>query len=171
MRWRNGKWHLIRPKTVPHPLKLGNRHASADAAGIDQLPVRCVVAEQQRADAVPAGPAVGSLFHYFDGLQRENRIRYDTPVWDGFQFATSLVDGGPFDVAGRFAREYEDFRLAGAIGRDPCPTASRRTRCRHRFTNRREQLVTLAIWVILRLFFVCGGGSSTNHLRIRGASS
>src|SRR6266851_5842803 len=62
------------------------------------------------------GPAVGSLFHYFDGLQRENRIRYDTPVWDGFQFATSLVDGGPFDVAGRFAREYEDFRLAGAIG-------------------------------------------------------
>jgi hypothetical protein len=24
---------------------------------------------------------------------------------------------------------------------------------------------------LLRLFFVCGGGSSTSHLRIRGASS
>src|SRR5580704_6635651 len=62
------------------------------------------------------GPAVGSLFHYFDGLQRDDRIRYDTPVWDGFQFATSLVDGGAFDFGGRFAREYEDFRVAGAIG-------------------------------------------------------
>jgi len=62
------------------------------------------------------GPAVGSVFSYFDGLQRDDRIRYDSPVWDGFQFATSLLDGGSFDLAGRFAREYNDFRIASALG-------------------------------------------------------
>jgi hypothetical protein len=62
------------------------------------------------------GPAVGSVFTYFDGLQRDDRIRYDSPISGGFQFATSVVDGGAFDVAGRFAREYEDFRIASGVG-------------------------------------------------------
>jgi hypothetical protein len=62
------------------------------------------------------GPAVGSVFTYFDGLQRDDRIRYDSPVSGGFQFATSVIDGGAFDVAGRFAREYEDFRIASGVG-------------------------------------------------------
>jgi len=62
------------------------------------------------------GPAVGSVFNYFDGLGRDNRIRYDSPVLNGFQFATSLLDGGAFDFAGRFARNYDDFQVVGAIG-------------------------------------------------------
>jgi len=62
------------------------------------------------------GPAVGSVFNFFDGLQRDDRIRYDSPVWEGFQFATSVLDGGAFDAAGRFAREYDDFRVASAMG-------------------------------------------------------
>jgi hypothetical protein len=62
------------------------------------------------------GPAVGSVFSSFDGLSRDVRIRYDTPLWEGFQFATSLLDGGAFDLAGRFAREYDDFRIASAVG-------------------------------------------------------
>jgi hypothetical protein len=61
------------------------------------------------------GPAVGSVFNYFDGLGRDNRIRYDTPVWNGFQFATSLVDGYAADVAMRYARQFDDFQIAGAI--------------------------------------------------------
>ena len=55
------------------------------------------------------GPAVGSVYDYFDGLGRDDRIRYDSPVWNGFQFATSLLDGGAFDVAGRFARQCPEF--------------------------------------------------------------
>jgi hypothetical protein len=62
------------------------------------------------------GPAVASVFNSFDGLSRDVRIRYDTPLWEGFQFATSLLDGGAFDLAGRFAREYDDFRIASAVG-------------------------------------------------------
>jgi hypothetical protein len=62
------------------------------------------------------GPAVGSVFNYFDGLGRDDRIRYDTPNWNGFQFATSAVDGDAFDFAGRFARDYDDFKIAAGIG-------------------------------------------------------
>ncbi len=62
------------------------------------------------------GPAVGSVFNYFDGLQRNDRIRYDSPIWEGFQFATSALDGGSFDFAGRFARQYDDFRIASGLG-------------------------------------------------------
>jgi hypothetical protein len=62
------------------------------------------------------GPAVGSVFNYFDGLGRDDRIRYDTPVWNGFQFATSLVDGNAADVAARYARQFDDFQIVGAIG-------------------------------------------------------
>jgi len=62
------------------------------------------------------GPAVASVFNFFDGLSRDDRIRYDTPVVEGFQFATSALDGGAFDVAGRYARKYDDFQIAGGIG-------------------------------------------------------
>jgi hypothetical protein len=29
------------------------------------------------------GPAVGSVFNSFNGLVRNDRVRYDTPVWEG----------------------------------------------------------------------------------------
>lgn len=62
------------------------------------------------------GPAVGSVYNFFDGLGRDDRIRYDTPVWNGMQLAGSLLDGGAFDFAGRFAREYPELKVAGALG-------------------------------------------------------
>ena len=62
------------------------------------------------------GPAVASVFNSFDGLNRDTRIRYDSPLWEGFQLATSVLDGGAFDFAGRFAREYDDFRIAAGVG-------------------------------------------------------
>ena len=68
------------------------------------------------APANSYGPAVASVFNYFDGLGRDDRIRYDTPVWNGWQAATSLVDGGAFDVAARYARQYEDFQIVGGAG-------------------------------------------------------
>lgn len=68
------------------------------------------------APANSYGPAVASVFNFFDGLGRDDRIRYDTPVWNGWQFATSLVDGGAFDVAARYARQYEDFQIVAGAG-------------------------------------------------------
>jgi predicted porin len=62
------------------------------------------------------GPAVGSVFNFFDGLGRDDRIRYDSPVWGGFQLSASLLDGGAADLAARFARQYDDFQIVSAIG-------------------------------------------------------
>jgi hypothetical protein len=61
------------------------------------------------------GPAVGSVFNNFGGLGRDDRIRYDTPVWEGLQFAASYVDGGSYDAALRMGREIGEFRIIAAI--------------------------------------------------------
>ena len=76
------------------------------------------------------GPAVGSVFNNFGGLGRDDRIRYDTPVWEGLQFATSYVDGGSYDAALRLGREIGDFRIIAAVAgedathRNHTPTAN-----------------------------------------------
>jgi predicted porin len=62
------------------------------------------------------GPAVGAVFNFFGGLSRDDRIRYDTPTFYGFQFATSLVDGGAADVAVRYAGEFDGHQLVAAVG-------------------------------------------------------
>jgi len=61
------------------------------------------------------GPAVGSVFNNFGGLGRDDRIRYDTPVWEGLQFSTSLVDGGSYDAALRLGRNIGEFRVIAAV--------------------------------------------------------
>ncbi len=60
------------------------------------------------------GPAVGAVFNFFDGLVRDDRIRYDSPVWHGLQLATSAVDGGAFDVALRYAAEFDGNQVVAA---------------------------------------------------------
>ena len=76
------------------------------------------------------GPAVGSVFNNFGGLGRDDRIRYDTPVWEGFQVSTSYVDGGSYDGALRMGRTFGEFRviaavaLADATHRNHAPTAN-----------------------------------------------
>jgi porin-like protein len=61
------------------------------------------------------GPAVGSVFNNFGGLGRDDRVRYDTPVWEGFQFSTSYVDGGSYDAALRMGRTFGEFRVIAAV--------------------------------------------------------
>lgn len=76
------------------------------------------------------GPAVGSVFNNFGGLGRDDRLRYDTPVWNGLQFSTSYVDGGSYDAALRLGREIGDFRIIAAVAgmdathRDHAPTTN-----------------------------------------------
>jgi len=60
------------------------------------------------------GPAVGSVFHAFNGLQRNDRVRYDSPVWEGMQFSTSYLDGGAWDAALRLGRQIGPFKVIAA---------------------------------------------------------
>src|ERR1700756_4129563 len=80
--------------------------------------------------AAAVGPAVGSVFNNFGGLGRDDRIRYDTPVWEGFQLSTSYVDGGSYDAALRMGRMIGEFRVIAAVAgadathRNHTPTAN-----------------------------------------------
>lgn len=60
------------------------------------------------------GPRIGQVFSNFDGLSRDDRLRYDTPRFSGFYASTSAVDGGSWDVAGRFAGDVGNTRIVAA---------------------------------------------------------
>ena len=49
-----------------------------------------------------------------DGLGRDDRIRYDSPVFQGFQGSGSYLTGGDYDIAVRFRGNLADMDVAGA---------------------------------------------------------
>ena len=58
---------------------------------------------------------VGNVFSNFDGFSRRDRIRYDTPKFGPVFFSGSYMNGQSWDVAGRFAYEWEGIgKLAAA---------------------------------------------------------
>lgn len=60
-------------------------------------------------------PTVGATFNNLDGLSRDDRVRYDTPKWKGFQLSGSAIAGGRWDVAGRFSGKLADTKLAAVL--------------------------------------------------------
>lgn len=60
------------------------------------------------------GPRINQAFNQFDGLSRDDRLRYDTPSFMGFTASASAVDGGSWDAALRFAGAIEDVKVAAA---------------------------------------------------------
>lgn len=63
-----------------------------------------------------SGIAIGDVFSNLDGLSRDDRIRYDTPSFNGFSAATSFIQNGRWDVAGRYAATLGSVKTAAAIG-------------------------------------------------------
>ncbi len=61
------------------------------------------------------GPSVNTVTNNFDGLNRDDRIRYDTPTFNGFQAMTSLLDGGGWDVALRYSGKVGETTVGAAI--------------------------------------------------------
>ena len=60
------------------------------------------------------GPALKEVFNNFDGLHRDDRLRYDTPAWRGLSAAASVAGEEFFDVALRHAREFGGHRISSA---------------------------------------------------------
>jgi len=58
---------------------------------------------------------LASAFSDFDGLTRQNRIRYDTPVFAGFQARASHTDGGAWDASLWYNGKVFDTKIKGAI--------------------------------------------------------
>lgn len=61
-----------------------------------------------------SGTTINDTFVNMDGLSRNNRLRYDSPVLIGLQGSTSIVSGGGFDMALRYSAQFGDFKLAAA---------------------------------------------------------
>lgn len=67
-------------------------------------------------DAGVAGPNIGSVLSNFDGLSRDDRIRYDTPKFGGFQLSVSQADSRKSDVAARFSGDIgAGLKVAAAV--------------------------------------------------------
>lgn len=58
---------------------------------------------------------IGTVYSNFDGLSRDDRVRYDTPTFAGFQLSVSNADRKKSDVALRFSGDIgAGFKLAAA---------------------------------------------------------
>jgi predicted porin len=60
------------------------------------------------------GPIIGDVFSNFDGLSRDDRIRYDTPSFSGFKGSVSTIEGGAVDAAIRFSGEIAGTKVVAA---------------------------------------------------------
>ena len=58
---------------------------------------------------------VGDAFSNFDGLSRQDRIRYDTPTFAGFRLSASVEDDEGWDVALRYAGEFGFGEIAAGV--------------------------------------------------------
>ena len=57
---------------------------------------------------------VANAYSDIDGLSRDDRIRYDSPKFAGFQASISHVQGGENDYALRYSGQWGDFKTAAA---------------------------------------------------------
>lgn len=68
--------------------------------------------------------AIGNAFSNMDGLGRDERIRYDSPSFNGFVGSTSYVADGGGDFAVRYSARVDAFKLAaGAAYANPGSTS------------------------------------------------
>jgi hypothetical protein len=55
------------------------------------------------------------VFFYMNGKLRDDRVRYDSPVWNGFQLSTSFIDGGATDIALRYGADWWGTTVVAAV--------------------------------------------------------
>ena len=68
--------------------------------------------------------SINDVFANFDGIGRDDRLRYDTPDFYGFVASGSVISGDAADVALRYSAKLGDFKLAAAAGyADPAGTS------------------------------------------------
>ncbi|WP_300455115.1 porin [Desulfobacula sp.] len=69
---------------------------------------------------------IGNAFSNMDGLGRDERIRYDTPSFNGFSAATSYIADGGGDVAIKYNTKLDRFKVgASAAYADPASTSAK----------------------------------------------
>lgn len=67
---------------------------------------------------VAPGVAWSTLFKMADGLSRQNRVRYDTPSFNGFSLALSLNQGNASEFAVRYKGDFGGHKFGAALFSD-----------------------------------------------------
>ncbi len=93
------------------------RFAAASLAFAPRATKPQPVAEEPAGTNVPPRPAprVKDVFNNFDGLSRDDRIRYDAPAWRGLAVSASVAGEENFDLALRHCAEIGRNKLASAV--------------------------------------------------------
>jgi hypothetical protein len=71
---------------------------------------------RQTSDDALTDVRIGDAFNNFDGLFRQNRVRYDTPTFHGFHFAVSAFSDQRFDGALFWGGQGYGFKAAAGAG-------------------------------------------------------
>ncbi len=61
-----------------------------------------------------SGTRISNVFTNMDGLGRDERIRYDTPTFNGFMGSASYIADGGGDIAIRYSARIDAFKVAAA---------------------------------------------------------
>ena len=69
-----------------------------------------------RGTGAATGPQIRQAFENYDGLHRDDRIRYDTPNMGGFVASTSFVDDGGWDLGLRYSAKLGTTDISAGLG-------------------------------------------------------
>lgn len=73
---------------------------------------------------LPGGRKWNTVYTMFDGLSRQNRVRYDTPSFNGFTLAGSINQGNATELAIRYKGEIGGHKFGAAYFIDQAPDIS-----------------------------------------------
>lgn len=66
-------------------------------------------------ESLEGSPKVKDVFSNFDGLSRDDRVRYDSPAFAGFTASASVISQEAWDVALRYAGDFGGTKVAAAV--------------------------------------------------------
>ena len=69
-----------------------------------------------KATGLKSGTRINDTRNNFDGLSRNERLRYDTPSFYGTYLALSATNGNAWEVAAFFANNYGGHKIAASAG-------------------------------------------------------
>ncbi len=98
-----------------------NNTAEVDLSGLDVIQYASIAdiaggLEFRDNDGDLTDTTISDAFSDFDGLSRQNRVRYDTPRFYGFGLAGSAISNQRYDGAVTWAGEGYGFKMAAAGG-------------------------------------------------------
>lgn len=122
----NDRWLNVYFDTAFGKFEIGKGSGAADTTSEMDLSGTGVINYSGVADTaggfefqnngIGTGTTVGDVRSNFDGIGRNERIRYNTPNFGGLTLSTSLTNGEAYEFGAFYAAEFAGNKLAAAVG-------------------------------------------------------